>query len=230
MGELYDNKSVYKRPYIHTDISFYDGSCSHRSYFNVKEFKMNKICILFPTSSESCDFINPDSESIDVVIGGVGLCEIGASTAKLLSERSPRIIILAGIAGAYPQSGLSIGDSVLVGRERATDQGAFRGGDFVSLYAKSYECPNTTYRSIPTVVNGSSVNSAGSSKLSLDGESVESMEGAAFFAVCLAMGTPFLEVRSVSNYTNSERHEWRMDIATRSLAEALYRLIDEIKA
>lgn len=189
-----------------------------------------KIHIIFPCSVEAESFRNPNEDLIEVNIGGVGLCEIGAFTAKLIVDKKPRITILAGIAGAYPDAGLKIGDCVVVARERATDQGAFRDGSFISLYAKEYLCPYTELQKALPIVNGSSVNGAASTTLSLDGESVESMEGAAFFATCLAFETPFLEIRAISNYTTSRRDEWRLEVATKTLAEALYKLIDEIKA
>lgn len=188
-----------------------------------------KIHIIFPCAIEAERFKNPDSENIEISIGGVGLCEIGAFTAKLIVEKTPKIIILAGIAGAYPTSGLNIGDCVVVKSERATDQGAFRDGVFTSLYAKEYLCPYIGIQKSLTAVGGSSVNSAASTKLSLTDERVESMEGAAFFATCIALDIPFLEVRSISNYTNSSRGEWRVDIATAKLSETLYKLIDEIE-
>lgn len=190
----------------------------------------NKIHIIFPCAIEAEKFNNPDESNIEVNIGGVGLCEIGAFTAKLIVDKSPRLIILAGIAGAYPDSGLTIGDCVIVDKERATDQGAFRDGTFTSLYAKEYTCPYIKLQKSLPVVNGSSVNGAASTTLCLDNEKVESMEGAGFFAMCIALETPFLEVRSISNYTTSTRGEWKLEIATEKLAETLYRLIDEIKA
>ena len=190
----------------------------------------NKIHIIFPCAVESERFNNPDENEFEVNIGGVGLCEIGAFTAKLIVEKSPKLIILAGIAGAYPDSGLKIGDCVIIDKEKATDQGAFRDGAFTSLYAKEYTCPYIGQQTTLTAVNGSSVNGAASTTLSLTNERVESMEGAAFFATCLALNTPFLEIRAVSNYTTSRRDEWRLDIATERLAETLYILIDEIKA
>ena len=190
----------------------------------------NKIHFIFPCAIEADKFINPDESKFEVNIGGVGLCEIGAFTAKLITEKRPKLIILAGIAGAYPSSGLAIGDCVIVEKERATDQGAFRDGVFTSLYAKDYHCPYVTLQNSLPIVSGSSVNGAASTMLSLNDEKVESMEGAAFFATCIALETPFLEVRSVSNYTTSTRGEWRIDIATERLSETLYKLIDEIKA
>ncbi len=190
----------------------------------------SKIHIIFPCEIEAEKFNNPDESKFEVNIGGVGLCEIGAFTAKLITEKSPKLIILAGIAGAYPDSGLVIGDCVIVDKEKATDQGAFRDRAFTSLYAKEYLCPYIGMQKSLTAVNGSSVNGAASTMLCLNNEKVESMEGAAFFATCIALNTPFLEVRAVSNYTTSTRAEWRLDIATERLAETLYILIDEIKA
>lgn len=185
---------------------------------------------MFPTEVEAQDFRPTDTEHITVHISGVGLCETGAYTASLIVRESPDIVILAGIGGAYPDSGLKIGDVVAIGSEIASDQGAFRGGELQPLYSKYYTCKYAARQKSLNIVDGSSVNAAAATFFDHGHRRVESMEGAAFFATARALGVEFLEVRAISNMTNSSRDEWRLDVATKSLAEALYKLIDEIKA
>ena len=51
---------------------------------------------------------------------------------------------------------------------------------------------------------------------------VESMEGAAFFEVCLEAGIPFAEIRSVSNTVGeADRSRWDIPLALAKLHEAL---------
>ena len=57
---------------------------------------------------------------------------------------------------------------------------------------------------------------------------IESMEGAAFFEVCLRYGVPFAEIRAVSNPVGeTDRSRWDIPLALRQLETALTRLKDE---
>ena len=198
----------------------------------------DKTVILCPTGSEAVCFAGTLPEGIPVVIGGVGMAATAAAVTRILAGGRPRRLILAGIAGAYPSSGLEVGDCVLVGTERVADQGAFRDGRFKPLYAEGYSCPyaeeaarkfaaaeNGAAGALP-VVQGCTVNAAANGFADFADGAVESMEGAVFFAVCAAAGIPFLEVRAVSNLTTASRGEWRMDLAARALADTLKILLE----
>lgn len=236
--------------------------------------KMNirRIVIISPTESETCDFaaafrsqiVEPcrwyrvPRGAVPVVISGVGMAETAASVIRIVKRRRPDMIILAGIAGAYPDSGLSVGDCVAVASETVADLGAIRDGRFVPLYQKNYNCSHVDKQTVMPLAAGYTVSTAGDcvavaseTVANLDAMRdgrlteectvkiaalermaagcVENMEGAAFFAVCEAAGVPFIEVRAVSNMTTASREEWRMDLATKALAEGLKKLLDEIK-
>lgn len=186
--------------------------------------------VIAPTPEEAVCFEAVLPSWVRVEIGGVGMVETAASTVRVVMQYSPEVVILAGIAGAYPLGGLSVGDCVVVGSERVGDQGAFRDGSFKSLYAKRYECPYANSVKVLSVVAGCSVNSAAATFFEQGDAKVESMEGAAFFSVCTTLGVKFLELRAVSNLTTASREEWRMDQAVAALAVGLKAVIDEIKA
>ena len=133
--------------------------------------------------------------------------------------------VLAGIAGAYPDSGLAPGDCVVVASERVADLGAVRDGGFTPLYQKEYTC-DVKCNALPTVA-GNTVDCGG--RADTCGAQIENMEGAAFFAVCDALGIPFIEVRAVSNMTTDPRPEWQLDKAVRSLAEGVNTIIREFE-
>ncbi len=58
---------------------------------------------------------------------------------------------------------------------------------------------------------------------------IESMEGAAFFYVCILEGVPFLELRSVSNQVGErDRSKWDIPLALDSLREANKRLLESL--
>jgi futalosine hydrolase len=57
---------------------------------------------------------------------------------------------------------------------------------------------------------------------------VETMEGAAFMYACLIRGTPFAEVRAVSNVVEKRnRAAWKLDEAIGNLNAAALRIIDQ---
>lgn len=188
-----------------------------------------RIAVLVPTEQESVCFAGMLPADAEVVVSGVGMAATAASAARVAMSR-PDMMILAGIAGAYPESGVEVGDCVIVASERAADQGAFRDGGFVPLYVVDYKCPYADETDALKKVGGCTVNAAGASFTDSSGAAVENMEGAAFFAVCESLGVPFLEVRAVSNMTTGSRADWRMDEACRALAEGLKKVIDEIRA
>lgn len=188
-----------------------------------------KITVLVPTAGEAKYFGEDYPRGTSVVVCGAGMAAAAAGAAKAVAE-DPDMVILAGIAGAYPGGGVRVGDCLLIERETVADLGAFRTGEgFVPLFRQTYECPHACRIGSLPRVGGATVNSAGAPHADPAG-SVENMEGAAFFAVCEAAEVPFLEVRAVSNMTNDLRADWRMDEAFRSLADGVKKVIDEIRA
>ncbi len=187
-----------------------------------------KIIVVVPTEVESEYFAGLLPDDVEVVVGGVGMAAAGAAAARAAAGR-PDMAILAGIAGAYPGSGIAVGDCVLVSSEFVADQGAFRQDGFTPLYARNIECPYVCdIQAVPSVP-GCTVNAAAGSFFAPAG-AVENMEGAAFFAVCEGLGVPFLEVRAVSNMTTDARADWKLDEACKALAEGLKKIIDEVRS
>ncbi len=70
-----------------------------------------KITVLFPTQTEAELFQRDD---VSTIISGVGLSATAHATTRLIHQQKPDMLIMAGIAGAYPHSGLKIGDVTLV--------------------------------------------------------------------------------------------------------------------
>ncbi len=93
-----------------------------------------KIVVMYPTWGEARPFmLGPGGGAVEVWRCGIGPAECAARTAALLVARRPDFVLLAGIAGARPRSGLSKGDTVTVSREYAVDVGTLRGDRFVAL-------------------------------------------------------------------------------------------------
>jgi futalosine hydrolase len=60
---------------------------------------------------------------------------------------------------------------------------------------------------------------------------IETMEGAAFFYVCLMEKVPFLQVRSISNFVEIPRVEnWYLPLALKNLSKSMMDIFGELKA
>ena len=147
---------------------------------------------------------------LDHVITGVGMPVVYRT---FLQRGVPGPLLSIGIAGAYPDTGLSVGDVVLVGNESVGDLGMELPGhaqfiplrDFpfgashksVSLLSPKLEC-------IP-VVNGCTVstvtgtNETGMRRRDVFNASIETMEGYAVADIAHASGVCCIEIRAISN-------------------------------
>jgi len=196
-----------------------------------------KIIVLFPTKTEAQFFDHPAAE---VAFCGVGLTAAACATTRLILERRPDVLILAGIAGVYPGSRYQIGDTVLVASEREADLGFFTQQGFRHLAELDLDmdfevnavlhCPHLPADPPLPLAHSNSLNAAIAPFVATDGIDVENMEGAAFFHACLAAGQHFYEVRAISNHVTLEHEDWDFATSIRNLHQGLTTLIDQLLA
>ncbi len=170
--------------------------------------------VLFPTAGEAEAF-RRRCPHIPCEITGVGLAAAAAATARTIVAERPERLLLAGIAGAYPASDVTVGETVAVIEERVAGLPA--------KYADAYR-PTLDLPELRTAVS----NSVSRSGAEAAGADLENMEGAAFFAVAAALGVPAAEVRAVSNRVGQPFAEWRVAEACEALAREVERIINEI--
>lgn len=196
---------------------------------------MHNITVLFPTRNEAQTFKtrHPDIRSR---ICGVGAAECAGTTALSICEEKPDMVILAGIAGAYAESGLKKGDCVIVTRENLADLGTMRNGTFMPLPKifgspvsdNFYTADPPRGRLLPAVSN--TVTVAGSPTLNTAMQAdIENMEGAGFFSVCTKLGIPFAEIRCISNIVGETPDRWIIPQAVEILSETLYDYISGLQ-
>lgn len=196
----------------------------------------SKIIIFTPTTAEAAVFDGfsiKNGSQAGVEVSGVGMAEIAASVSSAAgavpSKPVPPLALLAGIGGAYPGRGLEPGDCVAVASETVGDLGAVRDGNFMPLFQKEYNCPLAGSITSVRTVRSLTVNCIRGPSLADTGEfDLENMEGAAFFAVCSALGIPYLEVRAVSNMTTDPRGEWNIPGALDSLREGVRKIVGDL--
>ena len=180
----------------------------------------------------------PDDRGFAVVLG-VGLLVFSTNLSVLLSRFAAEgpftHVVLAGICGAYPGSGLNIGDVVRVESERVGDLGVVERNGSFTPWNRVSGSPVQVYESSPLrgvpaslerlkPVSGLTVNCCtGTSAMAAErvqnfDVDVESMEGAACFSVCRAFGMPSLEIRAVSNFASDrDKASWRISEALAAL-------------
>lgn len=191
--------------------------------------KRTRIHLFVPTETEIAPFRNHAFPQVTLTITGVGMLSTALALERVLNSETPERVILAGIAGAYPESGLKIGDCVAVRTERTADTGSFSGKMFTPKFNQSYDCPNPLPSDLPAVTS-QCVNVAGAPFLPASDAQIENMEGAAFFALCRQKGIPCWEIRAISNFVGEPFEQWNIPMATHQLAETLNRLLHEIDA
>lgn len=183
-----------------------------------------KIIVMFPTWAEAKPFMLAHTVETETWQCGIGASECAARTAAVISSRKPALLILAGTAGARPDSGLSKGETVNVVRENLADLGAVRDNDFHPLPrsgtnpAFNYYTNETPIPALFRNVESDTVNTAGTPFKCHNNAEIENMEGAAFFAVCRRLGVRYAELRCISNYCGEDRSGWIIDQAAKNLA------------
>ena len=195
-----------------------------------KPVRKTKILILSATSMEIEKFLLTAPSHISAETIGIGPYRSAYNTLKYIEQYNPEAVILAGIAGAYPSSNITVGDCFLVHAENSADMGAFMTDGFRSKFSERFVCPHITKEHDFVLVESNSISAAGAPFVNSTDAQIENMEGAAFFYVCRQYQMPFLELRAISNIVGEDFPKWDVELATTNLAHALNKLIDEIEA
>ncbi len=166
---------------------------------------------------------------IACAVGGVGKANAAATTAALIERHHPEMVIITGCGGAYPGSGLSVGDLAVASDEIFADEGVAAPDGWhdlsymrIPLYRQgNLSCYNTiplsrhaAEKSVRVAeahgvrlargrfltVSTCSGTAAGGIELARTHQAIcENMEGAAIALVALRYGIPCLEIRGISN-------------------------------
>ena len=174
-----------------------------------------------------------------VEVGGVG-----RTNAALAVARAERVhgtfdaVLSMGIAGALPDSDLSIGDVVVATRSVYVEEGIVTPNGFADLGSMGFQLGPFEGNAVPgdpglierfggpfsagvvaTVATCSGTDRAAREVVNRTGAVAEAMEGASVLHAAATFGTPGLEIRVISNTTgNREQQEWDLDTAFARLA------------
>ncbi|MCF0215707.1 MAG: futalosine hydrolase [Fibrobacteraceae bacterium] len=197
---------------------------------------------LFPEYSEQVNYGEIyNGEAFDVGAFGVGLLNFSTNFSFALSKNPTRYkqVFMVGICGAYLNRDLAVGDVVRVDREIIGDMGVqnkdksftpwskIRKGDLVCFKSPDPWNLPLSIAILRSVISLSVNCCAGSNVLSLLRSKmfeadIETMEGAAAFAVCEKYGIKCFEFRAVSNMVaDRDPSQWKIQEALKALKETV---------
>jgi futalosine hydrolase len=176
--------------------------------------------------------------SVAIVTMGVGPVNAAHAVTLAIARSRPSAIIVCGIGGAYPGSGLAIGEVACAGTECYGDLGATSPSGFLDMRALGFPIvagPPPIYNELPMQVFPSSTRvrfvtmssctgtaAAARAIEARTGGAVENMEGAAVAHVAAIHGIPIGELRGISNMvTDRDTGAWRIKEAATAAQEAL---------
>jgi futalosine hydrolase len=178
------------------------------------------------------------ASGIAIVRTGVGPVNAAHGVTVFLERTGARAIVVCGIGGAYPASGLHHGDVACAASECYGDLGATSPSGFHDMRALGFpvvEGPTPLFNELPMqifpverrvpFVTVTSCTGTGDAARDIERRTrgaVESMEGAAVAHVALLHGVPVGEVRGISNVvTNRDTRSWRIKEAAAAAQEAV---------
>ncbi len=179
-----------------------------------------------------------ERSSVALVRTGVGAVNAAHAVTLFLAKTGAREIVVCGVGGAYPSSGLAVGDVVCAETECYGDLGATSPTGFLDMKALGFPIvdaavplfnelpmqvfPTSRRARFVTMTSCTGTDRDARAIEARTGGAVESMEGAAVAHVahlhCVRVG----EVRGISNIvTDRDTRAWRLKEAAAAAQEAL---------
>ena len=199
-----------------------------------------ELLVCFATELEGSMLRDRLSARPDLALICTGFGPVNAAHAVTLffARERPKGIVACGVGGAYPHSGLQLGDVVCAETEFYGDLGATSPAGFFDMEALGFpvvEAPVLLYNTLPmqvfpttrrakfvTVTSMTGTDDAARALEARTGGAVENMEGAAVAHVAHLHGIPVGEVRGISNIVGDrEMRRWRTKEAALAAQEAV---------
>ncbi|WP_147314072.1 futalosine hydrolase [Deminuibacter soli] len=187
--------------------------------------------------------------SVQFHTAGVGMVATTWSLTRLLSEQQPQLVIQAGIAGCFDHQ-VPLGAVMAISSEHFGDTGVEENGQWRDLFSLQLDGPDTPpfeNRELPNpwlqqynLLHLPQAHAVTINTITTRPERIqqlqqhyrptlESMEGAALHYVCRMARTPFIQLRSVSNYIGErDKSKWKIKDAIINLNQCLLQLIEAI--
>ncbi|MDI6890102.1 MAG: futalosine hydrolase [Thermodesulfovibrionales bacterium] len=194
-------------------------------------------------------------KSIVYITSGIGKTNASHGATILIERFSPNIIINFGVGGAYPSSGLKIGDIVIAEKEIYGDEGVlsgdgFHGAEFMGIpffkkgkkkYFNEFQLDRKllkealkSFNLVTKIKSGPFLTLStctGTSERAKELEKIyhaicENMEGASVAHVCTLHGIPMVEIRGISNTVEDrDTKKWGLKLAAENCQRVVMELI-----
>ncbi|MDR2027241.1 MAG: futalosine hydrolase [Prevotellaceae bacterium] len=207
-----------------------------------------KILVTAATSGE-LQFIN-SRNGVTVANTGTGIVSTVYNLTKLLLKNRYDLVLNTGIAGSFSEK-LAVGDVVTVYSETFGDFGVYVKEGFFTcfeadiLQADAFPFTNGMLiskdaeriaRNLSTPTVKGLTNNTVSGEINLIkrmkdkfSPDIETMEGAAFFYVCIKENVPFAEIRSISNIVEPrDKSKWNIPLAIKNLSDKINSFLEII--
>jgi futalosine hydrolase len=175
---------------------------------------------------------------VRLIVTGVGPVNAAHAATVAILEHTPDTIVVCGVGGAYPSSGLAVGDVVSAEVEIYGDLGAQSPTGFLDMKALGFPVvamPTPLFNEIPmqvfptntrarfvTVSTCTGTESSASELEARTKGGAENMEGAAVAHVAHLHRVRVGEVRGISNIvTNRDTKSWRLKDAAIAAQDAV---------
>lgn len=162
------------------------------------------------------------------IVTGAGPVSMAHGLTVAIEQERPDAILIVGIGGAYPESGLAIGDVACAESETFGDLGVETPEGFLELFEfiqQSYVLqlfPAPRRARFVTVATCSGTDELSKRLRARTQGAVENMEGAAAVQIATGYGIPIGEVRGISNMTGRrDRASWRIPQAADAAQEVV---------
>jgi futalosine hydrolase len=173
------------------------------------------------------------NKSLVYIISGIGEPNASVGTMFLIEKFSPKLIINLGIGGAYPSSGLTIGDIAVAEKEIYGDGSRYFNKfqldkklikKAVSISHATHHLSRITVKSGPFLTVSTCTGTLKTAKeLERKFRTIcENMEGASVAHICSLFGIPMLEIRGISNIVKDRnKKEWDVKLASENCQKAV---------
>jgi futalosine hydrolase len=190
------------------------------------------------------------NHNIDFCITGIGCTFTAYNLTKKLQNAKFDLILNVGIAGSFVKN-TEIGTTVIVENEIFGNLGIayphkfstffdenfineneypFTNGKLFCKYANRFNAMNLKLACGLTVDVASGEQNQIENRKKMFNADIETMEGSAFFYVCLSEKIPFLEIRAISNYIEPRnKNKWNIPLATENLTNTVLIFLNNLQ-
>ena len=191
-------------------------------------------------------------------ISGMGKTNAAHAVTKLIEKFSLSCMVSFGIGGAYPSSGLKVGDIAVAEKEVYADEGVLlkdglhslevtgipllkiRGQRYFNEFSVDKRLSRLALKTSGTVshcrsgvfltVSACTGTKKRAAELAGKFDAVcENMEGAAVAHICRIYGIPFVEIRGISNIVEDRNmKKWDMELASENCQKAVLNFLEAL--